>query len=402
VAADAQNPAAALALSYAQQSGFDVEAALATLQVAVTSRPDDALLWARLSELYLSVGELERALDAAQQAEQRNPGLARTQSVLGFANLTQIRIPQAKAAFERAIELDPQFAKAYWRLAVFWANQMSETLIGAGTVEIASDEMQALYDEAIDDAIRLESDPVNQIFYRAHKALNQSKLRQALRLNSEYLDQRPLDQSAQNQQLTLLAILGTNDEVVEAVRQFYDLDGHDVIVTQASITRLTYAGDNEFLREFSYRAIERFPDQVFVHYQAHRGLLWAGDIDGAAQLLPYILSSDLPESSRYMVQLRQACAENRTHDAKRLYERGKRQFADETSMMWLSHLIMGETEAAVESLRDLDDPEDLEGLADFLTYGTFDPRPYPNLMAMLDSQAVEPRDALTPPYQCKL
>ncbi|MDH3549590.1 MAG: hypothetical protein OEQ16_09605 [Gammaproteobacteria bacterium] len=311
-------------------------------------------------------------------------------------------ILSARDAYERAIELDPQFAKAYWRLAVFWANQMSETLIGAGTVEIASDEMQALYDEAIDDAIRLESDPVNQIFYRAHKALNQSKLRQALRLNSEYLDQRPLDQGAQNQQLTLLAILGTNDEVVEAVRQFYDLDGHDVIVTQASITRLTYAGDNEFLREFSYRAIERFPDQVFVHYQAHRGLLWAGDIDGAAQLLPYILSSDLPESSRYMVQLRQACAENRTHDAKRLYERGKRQFADETSMIWLSHLIMGETEAAVESLRDLDDPQDLEGLADFLTYGTFDPRPYPNLMAMLDSQAVEPRDVLTPPYQCKL
>jgi len=106
VAADAKNPAAALALSYAQQSGFDVEGALETLQAAVVSRPADALLWARLAELYLSVGELDKALDAAQQAAQKNPRLARTQSVLGFAYLTQIRITLAKEAFARAIELD--------------------------------------------------------------------------------------------------------------------------------------------------------------------------------------------------------------------------------------------------------------------------------------------------------
>ena len=139
-----------------------------------------------------------------------------------------------------------------------------------------------------------------------------------------------------------------------------------------------------------------------MHYQAHRGLLWAGDIDGAAQLLPYILSSDLPESSRYLVQLRQACAESRVHDAKRLYERGMRQFEDEISTMWISHLIMGDREMAVESLRDLDDPDDLSRLADFLSYGTFDPRPYPNLMAMLESQGIEPREVQSVPYQCHL
>ena len=137
VAADAQNPAAALALSYAQQSGFDVEAALATLQAAVTSRPDDALLWARLSELYLSVGELERALEAAQQAEQRNPGLARTQSVLGFANLTQIRIAQAKAAFEQAIELDQTdpLARLGLGLALIRRGKLER---GRGQIELAA------------------------------------------------------------------------------------------------------------------------------------------------------------------------------------------------------------------------------------------------------------------------
>ncbi len=106
VAADAGDAAAALALSYAQQAQFDVESALATLQSAVRQGPENALLWARLAELYLSVAELEAALEAAQQATQRSPDLARTQSVLGFAHLAQINIRDAERAFRRAIELD--------------------------------------------------------------------------------------------------------------------------------------------------------------------------------------------------------------------------------------------------------------------------------------------------------
>ncbi|WP_455234063.1 FecR domain-containing protein [Thiogranum longum] len=106
VAADATDAAAALALSYAQQAHFDVESALATLQSAAQQRPENALLWARLAELYLSVAELDAALEAAQQATQLSPDLARPQSVLGFAHLAQINISRAEQAFRRAIELD--------------------------------------------------------------------------------------------------------------------------------------------------------------------------------------------------------------------------------------------------------------------------------------------------------
>lgn len=308
----------------------------------------------------------------------------------------------ARDAYERAVELDPEFAKAHWELAKFWEIQRSTTDIIAGTTEMTREELQSHYDGAIDSAIQFEDEPAMQTFYRAHRASNQLKLRQALRLNTEYLEQRPHDQVAHDEQLSLLAMVGTDDEVIEAVRKFYDLDGHDSIVTNSSITRLVYAGDKEYLRKFTDRAVAQFPDEIFVHYQAHRGLLWAGDIDGAAQLLPFILSSDLPESSRYMVQLRQACAENRVHDARRLYQRGMRQFAGDHSIIWLSHLIMGDTQAAVKALEDLDDADDLSGLAGFLTYGTFDPRPYPNLMALMESQAIEPREPQIPPYQCRL
>jgi len=308
----------------------------------------------------------------------------------------------AKEAYEKAIAIDPEFAKAYWKLAQFWAIQLSETNIISGLTEYSRDEMRAFYEDAIDNAILYEQEPANKTFYEAHKADMGLQLRKALRLNTEYLVQRPHDQAAQDQQLTLLASISSSDEVLKAVREFERIDGHDVIVTQSSITRLTYAGDNEYLREFANHAVAQFPDDVFVHYQAHRGLLWAGDIDGAAGMLPQILSSDLPESSRYLVLLRQACAEGRVDDARKLYARGLRQFDDQQSIIWLSHLIMNDQAAAVATLAPLDDPDNLRGLADFLSYGTFDPRPYPNLMALLEGQGIEPRGAVVPPYQCRM
>ena len=48
-------------------------------------------------------GYLDRAREAAERAVALAPDLARTQSVLGFANLVEFRTGPAKAAFERAI-----------------------------------------------------------------------------------------------------------------------------------------------------------------------------------------------------------------------------------------------------------------------------------------------------------
>jgi Tfp pilus assembly protein PilF len=69
--------------------------------------PDNALAWARLAELRLSFGELDDALEAAEKGVDLNPHLSRTQSVLGYAYLTQVKTGEARGAFEGAIELDP-------------------------------------------------------------------------------------------------------------------------------------------------------------------------------------------------------------------------------------------------------------------------------------------------------
>jgi tetratricopeptide (TPR) repeat protein len=242
---------------------------------------------------------------------------------------------------------------------------------------------------------------VSKVLYRAGKARTEMKYRQALRLNIEYLEQRPNDQFAQLLQLNLLAELDMRDETREAVAEFYERDGYHPFVTGGSISRLIYTADRETIRAFAKRAVERFGDNANVMYQAHRALLWVADIDGASKVLPVILASDMPDDSRYLVLLRQACAENRLADAMRLYTKGIEQFSDDTSISWLSHLIMGNDEKAVEKLMELDSNQDMASMTSFLTYGTFDPRPYPNLMAILEGQGFERGEVIKLPYRCR-
>jgi tetratricopeptide (TPR) repeat protein len=96
-----------IALSYAQQGNFQLDAARATLLQATEQNPNDPLAWARLAEVWMMFGYLDRAREAAERAAALAPDLERTQIVLGFANLVEIRTAPAKAAFERAIVLDP-------------------------------------------------------------------------------------------------------------------------------------------------------------------------------------------------------------------------------------------------------------------------------------------------------
>ena len=56
--------------------------------------------------MHASFGDLDKALDAAQKAVALQPNLARTQTVLGFAYLMQVKTKQAREAFEKAIALD--------------------------------------------------------------------------------------------------------------------------------------------------------------------------------------------------------------------------------------------------------------------------------------------------------
>lgn len=106
VTANPQSSVAKIAQSYAYQSLFNIDGALKSTQEATKLTPDNALAWARLSELQLSTGDHDAALISAQKAQTLNPQVSRTQIVLGFADLAQTDIEAAKKAFEQALILD--------------------------------------------------------------------------------------------------------------------------------------------------------------------------------------------------------------------------------------------------------------------------------------------------------
>ena len=102
-----QSSAARLALSYALQSNFDLEAARDVVAQAVEVQPNDAAAWARLAELRLMLDDVGGAVDAARRSVMLSPQLARGQTVLGFTLLAELKPSDARAAFDRAIDLEP-------------------------------------------------------------------------------------------------------------------------------------------------------------------------------------------------------------------------------------------------------------------------------------------------------
>jgi TolB-like protein len=298
---------------------------------------------------------------------------------------------RARDAYKRAVELDPEFSFAYWELAKFWEVQLRTTNIVSGIVELPREQMLAEFEDAIEKAIRFERDPTNQARVRVLQAMQNLQPAEALRLNTEYLRDRPNDQIAQDYQLLLLADLGAVDALRAAIEEFEQRDGYDLLVNNNSITYSMLTGDKEFARRFAQGALRRMPDRPFIQYQSHRTLLYAGDIDGAAALLPAIEASDLPENTRI----------GKLTKARRIFEDFDARFSDDLSMAWISHKIMGLDDEAHAVLAPLDEEMELQSLIDFVAYHYFDASKYPNLVELLRSQGVEPREPLEMPYRCK-
>jgi len=141
VASSPDQAAPYIALSLAQQADFRLEAARDTLLTATEAVPDSALVWARLSEIWLTLGYRNRSGEAADRALQLDPNLERAHVMKGFAALTEYRTDAAKEAFDQAIALDQ-------------ADPMPR--LGLGLALIRDGELEAGRSE-IDAAVALDS-----------------------------------------------------------------------------------------------------------------------------------------------------------------------------------------------------------------------------------------------------
>jgi TolB-like protein len=286
---------------------------------------------------------------------------------------------EAIDAFERAVEIDPEFALAHGQIASYWITQLSQVAIASDRRDKSVTEIRAASEKALDNAIRYSKDPVRKLRFRMIKAVTEVKLRQALQLSSEFLEVRPHDRQAQSQHLNLLAQLNMFDEISTVAFKFFDQDGFDPTVTGRSIHTMIYS-NNE-------RAIRAFLD-------------WIGEVARARELHDKLIASDMRGSLKAHTRLRQLCAEGRVDEAKQLYEEANKEFSDRRSFPWLTANTMGYSDQGLASLHQFDADRNLNALAGFLLYGTFDPRPFPNLMAHLEVHGNETGHVTEVPYRC--
>lgn len=325
-------------------------------------------------------------------------GLAGYRTMLETGDVTTYI--EAIDAFELAVELDPEFALAHGEIASYWIRQLSQIAIASNRRDKTVEEIRAASETALDNAIEYSDDPVRKLRYRVVKAIVEVKLRQALRLSSEFLEQRPHDRLAQGQHLNLLAQLNMFDQITTLAVEFFDRDGFDPAVTGRSIHTMLYSNDEAAIRSFLDRVDPHLDRSAVAKYQAHRGLLWIGEVERARELHDELIASDIRGSLKAHTRMRQLCAEGQVDEAQKLYVESNRAFADRRSFPWLTANTMGYADEGLDSLHQFDAERNLNALAGFLLYGTFDPSPFPNLMAHLEIHGNETGFVAELPYSC--
>jgi TolB-like protein len=306
----------------------------------------------------------------------------------------------ARDAYEEAVALDPDFSAAYDRLALFWALQLETNQIFYGLTDLTYEERLAKRDEALNNAIRSESDATTLLRYKAVKAWNELQPRRALRLVSEFLEQRPNAERGHGARMTLLGQLGRRDEIIDIIQSEYATKEFTRDYANQWLQALRGSSDATLMRTIANDAIAKFRDDVTILYQAHRILLYAADIDGASKILPDILSSNLPRDNLYLAELRQTCAEQRNADAARLHARALKQYPDDLSFKWLSYKILGDDKSADELFVEYDDSGDFDTIFSYLGYPHFDVSLYPNFMRAMAGRGIEEREIVALPYRC--
>lgn len=341
---------------------------------------------------------LETSMDPESLAAMANAG---TSSVEAYRNHIQGQAlgttssPEAYAFFERARALDPGFAAAHYNSALYWQFQSNPTVHSRTTLDLELAEIRSRFAERIEAAIKTALDPVAVMLYRAVEAREQLRLSDAAELFRRYVRERPGDLSAWLQVLELAYIVGDESLHEQALAVFRERSSNDRV---AAIQYLVHAyrarAPGEWI-DHAFALATRWPDAVFVQYQIHRALLWAGRVSEAREFHDRFLLMDTSPRADFLVQIRQACAEDRAQDAYALFEDAPEAWID-----WFSADIVARADEADALLRRAEIEHGTHGLLNFLLYPQFDARQFPSLVRVLEREGIEIREPTSIPFAC--
>lgn len=341
---------------------------------------------------------LETRMDPEALAAMASAG---TNSVEAYRNYIQGRAfgttssPEAYAFFERARELDPGFAAAHYNAALYWQFQGNLTVHSRTEIDLELPAIRGRFAERIEAAIENADDPVAAILYRAVEAREQLRLSEAVALFRRYVSERPGDFQAWLQVLELAYMVGDESLHEQALTVFRERSFNDRVAAIQYLVH-TYRGRApEQWVDDAFALATRWPDAVFVQYQIHRALLWAGRVAEAREFHDRLVLMDAPPRAKLFVRIRQACAEDRADDAVALLEDDP-----EASTDWFLADTLSLTDAADAALRAAEIENGTHGLLNFLLYPQFDARRSPSLLRVLEREGIEIRKPTPVPFAC--
>jgi tetratricopeptide (TPR) repeat protein len=306
----------------------------------------------------------------------------------------------AYAAFERARQLDPDFAAAHWQAAGHYFSRA--TRVGASAIQSDENEQERLrqYLLRVDAAIAASDGTPDQLRYRSARALVDYRFRDAVKLMRAYLQQRPRDLDAWDEMVNLAGYVGDRPLMAEAASQIHDQSVEAGMPLSRALTASVLALDTDNAVKRARQQLAMQPGIALIQYQAHRALLWGGHRDEARPLIGRIQQSSLPQENKLLAELRQVCADG-GKGAVAIVSRLDTDKRTSTSGRWQAWMIAGDPARAHAVIKPLDQPDRLETLAQYMVYPDFDARQFPLLQSKLDNDGVHRPPPVFAPYNCK-
>ncbi|HEY5775942.1 MAG TPA: hypothetical protein VIS57_07655 [Xanthomonadales bacterium] len=312
--------------------------------------------------------------------------------------ITSDRVLQAYEHFERARSIDPDFAAAHLQAAEFWRTQLTPSNRSSGVTDLEPRQMLREFNDRIDLAIATAPSALDKKAYMASKALIEVRLKESLRLYAEYLQERPNDESALFAYYKAAQLTSDVDLQRKILETWHERGATEANAAFVYMNQAFQVVDPSEAADFGLQALQRWPDHNGLMYQTHRTLMWAGRIlEGKALADRYARMS--PDDDN-LVRARQACAEGRRADAEAIYASLDPNDQDDRSSRWHILKLLGEEQQATEVLRPYADSGVPYMLASYLHYDSFDPSPFPAVMAVLDREGIQRAPAIEIPFKC--
>jgi len=366
-----------------------------SVEDVISIQEDLAINIAKALKTTMDPVELERMLQAGTRSVE-----AYEHYLNGLATLTQgTEISEfnlegdALNHFEMARKVDPGFAAAHFQSALRWRTQFTQHR-ARGFIDVTPQQAFVNFRESMTAAIENAADRTQGMLYEALLASNELRGAEAVRLLRRVLENLPNSYDA-TYALWLAAQFSRDTDaqflVAENLLRLGDITAIDTYIE--AIRRIV---PSEQYVASVLEQVKRFPNTQPIIYQAHRALLWAGEIKEAHKLYPRFVGET--GISRWLVDARQACSLGDRKMAEQVLRTAQDQ-GDEFTQ-WYILTLLGEHDAAVQVLKPYESEKVPIMLGSYLPYQQFDPRPFPALMAVLEREGLDwppPREI---PFAC--